>query len=145
MLVSTMSGEQANIMTLSWHMMLELEPPTLACVISAGDFTSNTLQQTKECVINIPTVALAKTVVDCGNTSGRDVDKFKQFGLTPSAATCVRAPLINECFANLECKVIDSTLAVKCNLFIFEVVKPGSTAPQKIREPSTIKARASSW
>ncbi len=122
-LVSTMSGEQANIMTMSWHMMIEFEPPTLACVISAGDYTFDILKKTKECVINIPTVELAKKVVGCGNTSGRDLDKFKKFGLTPSAAACVRAPLIDECYANLECNVIDSKLAAKYNIFICEVVK----------------------
>lgn len=135
-MVSTMMGEQSNIMTMSWHMMVEFEPPILACVISAGDYTFDIVKKTKEFVINIPTVELAKEVVDCGNSSGRNIDKFKKFGLTPVAATCVGAPLIDECYANLECKVIDSKLAVKYNIFICEVVKAWIDRSQK--NPRTI-------
>jgi flavin reductase (DIM6/NTAB) family NADH-FMN oxidoreductase RutF len=122
-LVSTMSGERPNVMTMSWHMMVDFEPPIIACVMSNRDYSFAALKKTRECVINIPTVKLAKKVVACGNASGRDIDKFKKFGLTPSAAACVRAPLIDECYANLECKVIDTKLATKYNIFIVEVVK----------------------
>ena len=122
-LVSTASGKQANIMTMSWHMMIDFEPPMLACVISNRDFTFDIIRKTKECVINIPTVELAKTVVACGNASGRSVDKFRKFGLTQSAGACVHAPLIDECYANLECKVVDTKLVPKYNIFVCEVVK----------------------
>ena len=67
-------------------------------------------------MINIPTVELAKKVVGCGNTSGRKVDKFKTFGLTPVPASCVKAPLIDECYANLECKVVDTKLVAQIQL-----------------------------
>jgi flavin reductase (DIM6/NTAB) family NADH-FMN oxidoreductase RutF len=130
-LVSTASGGRANVMTLSWHMMIDFEPPILACVISNRDYTFEILKKTKECVINIPTVELAKKVVACGNTSGRNVDKFKKFGLTPSAAACVQAPLIDECYANLECKVIDTKLVTQYNIFIVEVVKAWIDPSQK--------------
>jgi flavin reductase (DIM6/NTAB) family NADH-FMN oxidoreductase RutF len=135
-LVSTMSGSKANIMTMSWHMMVDFEPPILACVLSSHDYTFAIVRKTKECVINIPTVALAKKVVGCGNTSGRNVDKFKKFGLTPSAATYVHAPLIDECYANLECKVTDTTLVNKYGIFILEVVKAWIDRSQK--QPKTI-------
>lgn len=122
-LVSSQRGKQPNVMAMSWHMMVDFEPPLIACVLSNRDYTFDTVRKTKECVINIPTVELARKVVACGNTSGQDMDKFKKFGLTPSAAACVRAPLIDECYANLECKVIDTTLVNKYGIFIFEVVK----------------------
>ena len=135
-LVSTMSGSKANIMTMSWHMMIDFEPPILACVLSNRDYTFDIVRKTKECVINIPTVALAKQVVACGNTSGRNVDKFRKCGLTPSAAACVHAPLIDECYANLECKVIDTMLVNKYGIFILEVVKAWIDRSQK--QPKTI-------
>jgi flavin reductase (DIM6/NTAB) family NADH-FMN oxidoreductase RutF len=130
-LVTTASGGRANIMTMSWHMMVDFEPPLLACVVSNRNHTFDVLKKTKECVINIPTVELAKKVVACGNTSGRNTDKFKKFGLTPSAAACVHAPLIDECYANLECKVIDARLAAQYNIFIVEVVKAWIDPAQK--------------
>ncbi len=135
-LVSSASGGKANVMTMSWHMMMDFEPPLLACVISNRNFTFDILQETRECVINIPTVELVKKVVACGNTSGRKVDKFKKFHLTPLPAACVAAPLISECFANLECKVADASMVDKYCLFVFEVVKawidPAKKRPRTI-------------
>jgi flavin reductase (DIM6/NTAB) family NADH-FMN oxidoreductase RutF len=122
-LVTTARKGRANIMTMSWHTMLEFEPPLVGCVISSSNYTFGLLKATKECVINIPAVELSKQVVGCGNRSGRTVDKFKEFGLTPAAASCVEAPLIDECYANLECKVVDEKMVIKYNFFILEVVK----------------------
>jgi flavin reductase (DIM6/NTAB) family NADH-FMN oxidoreductase RutF len=61
--------------------------------------------------------------VGCGNTSGQSVDKFKTFGLTPVPGTVVKVPLIAECYANLECRVIDRKLVAQYNFFVLEVVK----------------------
>ena len=135
-MVTTATAERTNIMTMSWQIMIDFEPPLIACVISSWGFTFDVLKKTKECVINIPTVELAKKVVACGNVSGRKLDKFTKFGLTPRSASCVQAPLIGECYANLECRVIDSRLATKYNIFIVEVVKAWIDRSQK--NPRTI-------
>jgi len=135
-LVTTASKGRANIMTMSWHTMLEFEPPLVGCVISNRNYSFDILKATKECVINIPTVELAKQVVGCGNCSGQKVDKFKKFGLTPVTASCVKAPLIDECYANLECKVVDGKMIAKYNLFILEVVK--AWVDPKHKHPQTI-------
>ena len=113
----------ANIMPMSWHTMMEFVPPLVGCVVSSLNYTFEILRTTGECVINIPTVELAKKVVGCGNTSGRSVDKFKTFGLTPVTASVVAAPLIAECYACLECKVMDRKLVTQYHFFILEVVK----------------------
>lgn len=110
-------------MTMTWQMMMDFEPPVFACVIDGRNFTFNNLKETKECVINIPTVELAKKVVKVGNVSGSKVDKFKKFHLAQEAASQVKAPLLTECYANLECKIIDMSLAEKYNIFILQVVK----------------------
>ena len=122
-MVTTVRKGRANIMTLSWHTMIDFEPPTVGCVISDRNHTFGILKATRECVINIPTVELAEKVVGCGNTSGRRVDKFKTFGLTPAAASRVKAPLIAECYANLECKLVDARMVAKYCFFILEVLK----------------------
>ena len=135
-LLTTARKGQANIMTLSWLTMMEFEPPLVGCVVSGRDYSFDLLKATRECVINIPTLAFAKQVVGCGNTSGRKVDKFAAFGLTPAPAKCVSAPLIAECYANLECKVADSKLVTKYNFFILEVLKawvdPAEKNPQTL-------------
>jgi len=123
-------------MTLSWHLMIDFEPPIVGCVVSNRDFSFGALRATKECVINIPTANLAKKAVGCGNTSGRTVDKFKTFRLTPLPASRVAAPLIAECYANLECRVIDTGMVDKYNLFILEVLK--AWIDPSIKHPKTI-------
>ena len=135
-MVTTVCNGRTNIMTMSWHMMIDFEPPIVGCVISNRDYTFDVLKATKECVINIPTVELAKKAVACGNTSGRKIDKFKTFDLTPVVAARVKAPLIEECYANLECRVIDMTMVVKYNIFILEVLKAWITPSKK--RPRTI-------
>lgn len=122
-LLTTARGGKANVMTMSWHMMVDFDPPIVACIISNRGFTFGILKKTKECVINIPAADLAKKVVACGNVSGRRLDKFRNFRLTRTPADRVSAPLISECFANLECKVIDASMAGKYNLFILQVIR----------------------
>ncbi len=110
-------------MTMSWHTMLEFEPPLVGCVISDRNHSFGLLQATNECVINIPTVEIAEKVVGCGNTSGANIDKFATFCLSPKPAARVGAPLIEECFANLECRVVDTGMVPKYCLFVLEVLK----------------------
>jgi flavin reductase (DIM6/NTAB) family NADH-FMN oxidoreductase RutF len=138
-LITTASKGRANVMTMSWHMMIDFEPPIIGCVISNRNYTFEILKATRECVINIPTVDLAEKVVGCGNTSGQKVDKFKVFELTQAPASCVEAPLIDECYANLECKVVDGKMIAKYNLFILEVVKAWNNPA--IKDPQTIHHR----
>ena len=135
-LVTTLRKGHANIMTMSWHMMVEFEPPLIACVLSNANYSFAALRAARECVIAIPALKLAPKVVGIGNCSGRDVDKFKRFGLTPAPAERVAPPLVAECFANLECRVVDTRLVNKFNLFVLEVVKAWSDPAQK--HPKTI-------
>ena len=122
-LLTTARAGRANVMPMSWHLMMEFTPPLVGCVVSNRNYSFASLKTSRECVINIPTVELAKTVVACGNTSGRRVDKFKKFGLTPVVAEGVKAPLIAECYASLECKVRDTKLVTQYNFFVLEVVQ----------------------
>jgi flavin reductase (DIM6/NTAB) family NADH-FMN oxidoreductase RutF len=135
-LLTTSQNGRSNVMTMSWHTMVEFEPPLVACVVSSGDYSFAALVAEQECVIAIPAVELAPAVVKVGNSSGRKVDKFKEFALTPRPAELVAAPLIAECFANLECKVVDMSLVDKYNLFIIEVVRAWTDPEQK--QPKTI-------
>ncbi|MDD5057745.1 MAG: flavin reductase family protein [Sideroxydans sp.] len=131
LLVTTSHKGKPNIMTMSWQTMMEFEPPLVGCVISGRNFSFEALTKTKECVLNIPTQELAKQVVGIGNCSGGKVDKFKKFKLTALPAALVAAPLIAECFANLECKVVDTRMVNKYNFFVLEVVKAWLDPAQK--------------
>ena len=135
-LLTTARKGSANVMTMFWHMMIEFEPPLVACVVSDADYSFAALRATRECVIALPTVKLAPKVVKVGNCSGRDLDKFAAFGLTPIPAKRVAPPLVAECFANLECKVVDTRLVDRYNLFVLEVLKAWRDPAQK--HPKTI-------
>jgi len=135
-LLTTARKGRANVMTMSWHMMVEFEPPLVACVCSSANDSFDALHATGECVIAVPARKLAAKVVKVGNSSGRDLDKFAAFGLTPLPAECVAPPLVAECFANLECKVVDRRLENRYNLFILEVIKAWIDPAQK--NPKTI-------
>ena len=138
-LVTTSGRVRQNIMTMSWHTMIDFNPPIVGCVISNRNYTFEILKTTRNCVINIPTVELAETVVGCGNTSGRRTDKFKMFGLTPAAASRVTASLIDECYANLECRVVDAKMVGRYNFFILEVIT--AWIDPSIRDPRTMHHR----
>lgn len=135
-LLATSRKGRANVMAMSWHMMVEFEPPLVACIVSSADYSFTALRTTKQCVIAIPSVELATQVVQVGNSSGSEIDKFEAFGLTPLPSERVAPPLIAECFANLECQVADTRLVRKYNLFILEVVKAWTDPKQ--RKPKTI-------
>ncbi len=105
-LVTTHDGKKSNIMTISWTMVMGFTPLFGMCT-GAWNFSYAALRKSRECVIAVPTVDLLDTVVGIGTCSGADTDKFEHFGLTPVQGSHVRAPLIEECLANIECRVVD--------------------------------------
>jgi flavin reductase (DIM6/NTAB) family NADH-FMN oxidoreductase RutF len=131
-LLTTAHKGRRNAMPMSWHTMMEFEPPLIGCIVSERNYSFGLLTASRECVINVPTVPLMSKTVACGNCSGRSKDKLAAFDLTPVPAASVGAPLIEECPVNLECKVIDTRLVRKYNFFVLEVVAawqaPGRTA-----------------
>ncbi|MFA7060256.1 MAG: flavin reductase family protein [Pedobacter sp.] len=118
-LVTTHDGQKDNIMTISWTMVLDFTP---IFAITTGEWNHSfvALLKNKECVIAIPTVDMLDMVVGIGTCSGTDTDKFAKFKLTPVHGKVVRPPLIKECFANIECKVID--IVKKHNIVVLEAV-----------------------
>jgi flavin reductase (DIM6/NTAB) family NADH-FMN oxidoreductase RutF len=121
-LVSTTDGKKNNIMTMSWHMLLDFTP-IIACCIGQWDYSYKALKKTGECVLAVPGADIMKTVVDIGNCSGEDMDKFEKFVITPQKGEKVNAPLIAECVFNLECKVMEEhVFGQDLNMFVLEGV-----------------------
>ena len=118
-LVTTRDGKRNNIMTISWTMVLDFTP---VFAITTGEWNHSfaALRKYKECVIAIPTVDMLDQVVGIGTCSGADTDKFGRFKLTPVRGRVVKAPLIKECLANIECKVVD--IVRKHNIVVLEAV-----------------------
>lgn len=105
-LVTTNDGHKDNVMTITWTMVLDF---SAAFAITTGPWNHSyaALCDTRECVLSIPTVDLIDTAIGVGTCSGKDTDKFEKFGLTRVKAGHVRPPLIKQCLANIECRVVD--------------------------------------
>ncbi|MBV2133913.1 flavin reductase family protein [Pseudomonas sp. MAP12] len=136
LLVSTAQDGRANVMPMSWHTMMEFEPPLVGCVLSAANHSFKALEATGECVLNVPSAELLDQLVGCGNSHGDQVDKFARFGLTAVPSAQVAVPRVEECWANLECRVVDRQLVGSYNFFVLEVVQawrdPAATAPRTL-------------
>jgi len=118
-LVTTRDGQKDNIMTISWTMVMDFTP-VFAIVTGDWNHSFAALRKNRECVIAIPTVDMLDKVVGIGTCSGADTDKFAKFKLTPVQGKVVTPPLIKECLANIECKVID--IVEKHNIVVLEGV-----------------------
>jgi flavin reductase (DIM6/NTAB) family NADH-FMN oxidoreductase RutF len=134
-LVTTNDGKKDNIMTISWTMVLDFTP-VFAITTGEWNYSFTALRKTKECVISIPTVDMLDKVVGIGICSGADTDKFSKFKLTPIKCRIVGAPLIKECLANIECKVVD--IVKKHNIVVLEGVAAYFDASRK--EKRTVHA-----
>jgi flavin reductase (DIM6/NTAB) family NADH-FMN oxidoreductase RutF len=138
-LVSSAWNGKYNIMTMGWHMMMGFSPALFGCYIWDENHSFEMIRKSRQCVINVPTTDLVDEVVGIGNCSGKKIDKFKEFGLTPIVGTKVYAPLIKECYANFECRLADGSMIAKHGVFIWEVVK-AHVAPSP-KYPKTLHYR----
>jgi len=129
-LVTTASGGKMNIMTLSWHMVMDFTP-RLAFVTGPWNYSYRALIKERECVIAVPAVDLSAKVVEIGACSGAEVDKFAKFALTPVKAKSVKAPLIAECPANIECRIVDHI--AKHDIFVLDGVNAWINPERKER------------
>lgn len=129
-LVTTNDGTKNNIMTISWTMVVEFTP-LFAITTGPWNYSFTALRKTKECVISIPTVDMLDKVIGIGTCSGAETDKFEKFMLTPVKGESVKAPLIRECLANIECKVVD--IVKKHNIVVLEGVAAYFDSSRKVK------------
>ncbi|MBN1425596.1 flavin reductase family protein [Candidatus Fermentibacteria bacterium] len=113
---------RANIIAVSFCMPVSKEPPMVACAIGTGMHSCELIRESREFVVNVPTEEMARQIYYCGVHSGRDVDKFKETGSTPMPARRVKAPIIGECVAHVECRVVHGLVTGDKTLWVAEVV-----------------------
>ena len=122
-LVSSSYRGKDNIMAASWTMPLDFDPPKIIVEIGEGHLSYDYVLKSKEAVINIPAYTLLEKAVKCGCISGKKADKFKLLKLHKEKAKTVKAPLIKECIAHMEGKLIEVALAKKYGLFVFKITR----------------------
>ena len=122
-LVSSASGDRTNVMAAAWAMPLDFDPPKVLLVVDSQTLTRELIEASGEFALSIPCRRIADKVLAAGSLSGRDGDKFSRSGLETFAASRIEAPLIRDCVAWLECRVIPEAANQKrYDLFIAEVV-----------------------
>lgn len=110
-----------NIITIAWAGTVCTNPPMVSISVRPERYSSRILKDTGEFVINLTTRELAFATDYCGIKSGRDVDKFREMGLTPLPGECVGAPLIGESPVNIECRVRQVTPLGSHDMFLADV------------------------
>ncbi len=107
-LLTTAAGGRFNTMAISWGTIgIEWGRPIFTTFVRTGRFTRELLAQNGEFTVNVPMRGSDLSLVGkCGTCSGRNVDKFEQFGLTPENGEQVTVPGIREFPLTLECRVI---------------------------------------
>ena len=113
---------QPNGITLGWCTPVSHKPLVVAIAISPKRYSHDLIANAGEFVVNFPGIELAEEVNWMGRKSGKKHNKFTVTGLTLSPAKEVNAPVINECYAHLECKVINQVVSGDHTTFFGEVI-----------------------
>jgi flavin reductase (DIM6/NTAB) family NADH-FMN oxidoreductase RutF len=121
-MVTCGEGDKANIITVGMYMPISLRPPLICIGIAPQRYSHQLIEQTKEFVVNSPSIDLEKEMHYCGTESGRRVNKWIETGLTPIPSLKVKTPRIKECFGHLECIVVESHIMGDHTLFVGKVV-----------------------
>jgi len=111
-----------NVMAVAWIIPVSVDPPMVAMSIRPERYSHDLIMETQEFVVNIPTIKLVRKVLFCGRKSGRNLNKFKETSLSTQKAKKVKAPIIKECIAHLECKLVDTVKAGDHTLILGQIV-----------------------
>lgn len=122
-LVSTIDMQgKTNIFTVAWAGTVCTNPPMVSISVRPERYSYHMIMETREFVINLTTKELARATDYCGVRSGRDVDKWKETGLTPMPSLEVKAPSVAQSPVNIECRVRQVEELGSHHMFIAEVV-----------------------
>jgi flavin reductase (DIM6/NTAB) family NADH-FMN oxidoreductase RutF len=123
-LVTSGDGIRDNVFTLTWNMPIRKEPGMVAILSGKRHFSYPLMEKTGEFGINIPEASMLDAVFSCGSTSGYNVqDKFQRFGLTRMTSEIIKAPLVHEAFANLECRICQVVDMGASSLLIAQILR----------------------
>lgn len=114
--------DEYNIITIAWTGTVNSDPPMCSISIRPTRHSYDIIKRTGEFVINLVNKDLASFADWCGVRSGKKYNKFMETGLTPTRATKVNAPMIEESPVNLECKVTQIIPLGTHDMFLAEIV-----------------------
>ena len=110
-----------NLLTIAWTGTVCSDPPMVSISVRRSRYSHRLISETGDFVINLTTEALAAVTDTCGVRSGKDVDKFREYGLTPFDSKTVKAPGVLESPVNIECRVVEKLELGSHDMFLAEV------------------------
>ena len=106
-LISTNNNAgEPNAAPKSWLSMVSFEPPILMFSGSRGNTTESNILQTGCFAVNFVDSSMADTVFGCLKWHGRE--RIEKCGFALAPASVIDAPLVDNCRAHLECKLIET-------------------------------------
>lgn len=111
-----------NAMTAAWGGICCSRPPSMAISLRKATYTHGNIVLRKAFTISIPGENFAKIADYFGISSGADMDKFAQSGLTPTRSELVDAPYVAECPMVIELKLTHTIEIGWHTQFIGEIV-----------------------
>lgn len=138
-MVSCGSLEKPNVLTIAWSGIINSNPPKTYISVRPERYSYNIIKETGKFVINLTTASLVRSADFCGVRSGRDVDKFKECGLTASPALELEdTPMIEESPISLECRVTDIIPLGTHDMFLADIVSV-DVSPEIVNESGALR------
>lgn len=122
-LITSGEGENSNIMALSWWTFVSNKPPMLAICLSKKGYTHELIDDTGEFGVHMIGTRLREKAMKCGQCSGRNTDKIKEFDFLMRDAEKISTKLISEYTAALECRVVSKIEVSDHLLYTAEILK----------------------
>ncbi len=105
----TVKGARDNTMTIGWGTIGYMwKKPVLMVMVRPTRHSYALLEQAREFTVSVPLHQnLQDQLLGCGKHSGRDMDKFKEFGLDKqNALSLLETPVVGNCRLHYECRLL---------------------------------------
>lgn len=105
-LVGAEVDEKPNFLAIAWAGIANGEPPMVSVAVRPQRYTLKGIRQNQTFSVNVPSVDIVKETDYCGVRSGAEVDKVAACNFKIFYGKVEKAPLIEQCPVNLECRVV---------------------------------------
>ncbi len=106
-IVGSKHGNRETLMAVAWITPLSKKPPMAGIMVTRKRFSYELISASGAFSISVPGKDLLEAAIRVGTVSGRQgEDKFKDAGITREEARLIPSPLVKECLAHIECKLL---------------------------------------
>lgn len=111
-----------NAMAVAWHAIVSMKPPAYGVSISPKRFTHDLISKSRKFAVNFMPAKEAELIAAVGGCSGRDMDKFEEFGIEESKPLVLDVPILKHAYLAIECKVFSKLRCGDHDWFVGDVV-----------------------